>query len=387
MLGRYLLRGIMKDQSLDTVDIEDGHAEDDWLPLVVTKIVEESAVIKSFYLRALDGRPVRPRAAGQHLPIRFLIPGDPSPTIRTYTISSDPSADGYRISVRKLGTGSSYLHDAINVGDMIEARAPAGAFTIDAEQQHPVVLIAAGVGVTPMIAMLGHLVVEAERTGRMRPVTMFYAARSKAERAFDGELAALGARAPLPIRFVRLLQLTDDALEGPDFEERDTIHADLFRKYLGFDRYDFFLCGPPGFMQAVYGMLRDLGVADDRIFAEAFGPASLSRTPDSSGAPAAAPAQPADGPVRVVFNQRGAEAIWSPGQGSLLEFAEASGLTPEFGCREGACGACRTKLVSGRVAKLRETSALHAADEVLLCSSVPARAALGEANELVLAIR
>ena len=144
------------------------------------------------------------------------------------------------------------------------------------------------------------------------------------------------------------------------------------------------MCGPPGFMQAVYDALTSHGVADHRIFAEAFGPASLKRQVETrSFAPKA---EPSTIPVDVVFNAAGDHGVWEPGAGSLLEIAESSGLTPEFGCREGACGACKTPLVAGAVAYFRETSAAHSDNEVLICSAVPAATADGSANTLVLAI-
>lgn len=360
-------------------------ADDPWRPLRVVRIVDESAVIRSFHLEPIDGLPLAPYAAGQHLPIRLTIPGHEAPVLRTYTLSSASLRAQYRLSVRKLGTGSSFLHESVVAGDIIEARAPAGSFTIDAELTHPVVFMAAGVGITPMLAMLDHLVAEGERTGHMRPATLFYAARAKRERAFDFELAALRARAKAPITLVRLLQMTDDADPGTDYEETDMIRADLIKKYLSFDRYDFYLCGPPGFMQAAYTMLRGLGVADPHIRAEAFGPASLVRTTDSPEA--VSKAEPSDVPVAVVFNRAGDAGIWSSDKGSLLEFAEASGLTPAFGCRVGVCGACRTTILSGTVAYIRDTTAACGPGEVLICSAVPARVTAGQPNALGLDIR
>ncbi|MBX9874752.1 MAG: FAD-binding oxidoreductase, partial [Beijerinckiaceae bacterium] len=248
-----------------------------WRPHRVTRIVEESAVIKSFYLEPADGAAPAPHRAGQHLPIRLAQPGGEPPLLRTYTLSLAPSAGQLRISVRKLGTGSSHLHDAIAVGSLIDCRAPDGAFIIDTAPAHPVVMIAAGVGITPILAMISHLVDEGERTGALRPITFFYAARTRAERGFDEELARLSHRADGKLTIVRLLQETDDAVIGRDYEEQGILSADVLEKYLGFRLYDFYMCGPPGFMQAVYDALTSHGVADHRIFAEAFGPASLQR--------------------------------------------------------------------------------------------------------------
>ena len=356
----------------------------EWRKFKVSQIVAESAVIKSFYLEPVDGAGVASHRAGQHLPIRLPQPGGEPPLLRTYTVSVAPSAPQLRISVRKLGVGSSHLHDAVAVGDVIECRAPDGDFIIDTAPTHPVVMIAAGVGITPILAMIGHLVDEGERTGAMRPITFFYAARTKAERGFDDELDRLSARSNGKLTIIRLLQETDDAVIGTDYEEQGILSAEVLEKYLGFQLYDFYMCGPPGFMQAVYDALTSHGVADHRIFAEAFGPASLKRQVETRST--APKAEPSNVPVDVVFNAASESGIWEPGAGSLLEFAESSGLTPEFGCRKGACGACKTPLVSGTVAYFRETSAVHGDDEVLICSAVPAASADGSINKLVLAI-
>ena len=359
-------------------------ARSEWRKFKITQIVAESAVIKSFYLEPADGAGGAPHRAGQHLPIQLSQPGGEPPLLRTYTVSVAPSAPQLRISVRKLGVGSSHLHDAVAVGDVIECRAPDGDFIIDTAPEHPVVMIAAGVGITPILAMIGHLVDEGERTGAMRPITFFYAARTKAERGFDGELDQLSARSNGKLTLIRLLQETDDAVIGADYEEQGFLSAEVLEKYLGFQLYDFYMCGPPGFMQAVYDALTSHGVADHRIFAEAFGPASLKRQIETRSA--APKAEPSSVPVDVVFNAASEPGIWEPGAGSLLEFAESSGLKPEFGCREGACGACKTPLVAGAVAYFRETSAAHADNEVLICSAVPAASADGSINKLVLAI-
>lgn len=348
-----------------------------WRPFRVARVEDESSVIRSFYLEAADGGALDPAGAGQHLPIRLTIPGSDDPVIRTYTISCAPIASHYRLSVRKLGLASTYLHELAAPGTIIAAKPPAGDFIIDDQAQHPAVLVAAGVGITPLLAMLSHLVAAAEAGRAMRPVILFYAARSREERAFDAELAALGARAGGKLRLVRILQLTDGAEPGRDYEESGFLDGAVFQRHLGFGRHDFYLCGPPPFMQAIYTALRDMGVADGAIHAEAFGPASLQRTPDA-GAPAALQPVAATSAEAVIFNPSGTEAQWAPGAGSLLELAEAAGLKPEYGCREGACGACKSKLVQGEVAYFRTTSAAHGADEVLICSAVPAARAAGD---------
>ncbi len=353
-----------------------------WRPFRVAKIVDESAVIRSFWLEPTDGSGLIAHAAGQHLPIRLTIAGEDKPVLRTYTLSTAPSDSGYRISVKRQGLASAHLHDSLREGDIIEARAPAGDFTLDALERRPAVLLAAGVGVTPMLAMLRHIVYEGLRTRHVRPTTFFYAARSKAERAFDGELAALAEQAGGAVRIIRLLEQTADAVPNQDFDAAGRIDMGLLKQALGFDDYDFYLCGPPPFMQAIYDGLRSLNVADARVHAEAFGPASLKRTSDQAADEPVVLA--ATAPVPVAFATSGKEARWTPEAGTLLELAEARGLNPDFSCRGGSCGTCRTRIVEGAVAYPVKPSAKLSAGEALICCAVPADTASGGGDRLIL---
>lgn len=341
-----------------------------WRPFTVARIVEESQTIRSFHLLPADGAGLLPHLAGQHLPIRLTLPGADKPLIRTYTLSVAPSDGYYRISVKRDGLVSRYLHDHVRRGDRIEARAPAGAFTIDAAERRPAVLLAAGVGITPLLAMLRHVVYEGLRTRSIRPTILFQAARTKAERAFDRELAELVTVAGGAVRVIRVLSDPDGAMEGRDYEVAGRIDAALLKAHLSFDDYDFYLCGPPAFTQAQYDGLRALTIADHRLHAEAFGPSSLTRSTDvATPAPPQPPA--ATAPVPVAFTASGKEARWTPGSGTLLELAEVRGLSPEFSCRSGTCGTCRTKLLAGAVSYLKEPRAPRGADEVLICCAVP----------------
>jgi ferredoxin len=146
------------------------------------------------------------------------------------------------------------------------------------------------------------------------------------------------------------------------------------------DDHEFFLCGPPGFMQALYDGLREMGVRDARIQAEAFGPSSLKRRSDGATA-APTPAAPAAKQATVAFLRSGDAAEWTPERGTLLEFAEGKGLNPPFSCRAGYCGSCATRMTAGRVTYAEPTAWRPAAGEVLLCCAVPA-AGGGERIEL-----
>jgi ferredoxin-NADP reductase/predicted pyridoxine 5'-phosphate oxidase superfamily flavin-nucleotide-binding protein len=348
-----------------------------WRPFRVAKIVDESTIIRSFHLEPTDGVGLIPHAAGQFLPIRVLPVATETPVLRTYSLSVARSDGIYRISVKRDGMVSCFLHDWVREGDVIEARGPDGGFTIDALERRPAVLLAGGIGVTPLLAMLRRVVYEGLRKRRIRPIWFFYAARSKADRAFDAELAGLAAAGQGQVRLVRVLSSADDADEGMDYEAVGRIDMALLTDTLPFNDYDFYLCGPAAFSQAIYDGLRGLNIRDDRVHAEAFGPGSLLRTPDR-GVDVAPMRPAAETPVRIVFATSGKEARWTPEVGSLLDLAETRGLSPEFSCREGTCGTCRTRILKGAVTYAKAPNYQARDDEALICCAVPAAAAAGE---------
>jgi ferredoxin-NADP reductase/predicted pyridoxine 5'-phosphate oxidase superfamily flavin-nucleotide-binding protein len=342
-----------------------------WRPFRVAKIVDESLSIRSFHLQPDDAAGLIPHEAGQHLPIRLSIPGADAPVIRTYSLSVAPSDGIYRISVKRDGRASQYLHDAVRVGDVIEVRAPAGNFTIDPHAKRPAVLLGGGVGITPLLAMLRHIVYEGLRTRGIRPTILFHAAHSKKDRPFDRELAELVTAAQGAVRLIRVLSDVDEAEEGADYDAAGRINMALLTRFLPFNDYDFYICGPSPFTQALYDGLRGYNIADDRMHAEAFGPSSLRRTAEITvAAPPRRP--PSTKPVPVAFMNSLKEARWTPEAGTLLDLAEARGLKPEYSCRMGSCGTCRTKLLAGAVTYLNEPAAELAKDEVLICCAVPA---------------
>jgi ferredoxin-NADP reductase/predicted pyridoxine 5'-phosphate oxidase superfamily flavin-nucleotide-binding protein len=380
-----------------------------WRPFRVAQVVDESSTIRSFHLEPMDGAGLVPHQAGQYLPIRVMLADgadgaadgtaqdhtaadDTAPAQtrdsfvrRTYTLSSGPSDSAYRISVKREGRVSRHLHDTLQVGSVLEARAPAGHFTLDARERRPAVLLAAGVGITPMVAMLRDIVYEGIRTRRMRPTWLFQSSRTLAERAFGEEVNYLEQTSGGAIQVVRALSDRRGAQSGKDYDHEGRIDIELLRDTLPFDDYDFYLCGPAAFMQSLYDGLRDLNIADERIHAEAFGPASMQRRRAAQTADAGpAPLPPAEQPTPVIFAKSAKEARWAPGSGSLLELAEARGLAPEFSCRAGSCGSCRTRIVEGAVSYANPPEFKTADNEALICCSVPAKQEDGVMKPLVL---
>ena len=350
--------------------LEAQKAASEWRPFTVSRIVEESDVIKSFYLEPADGRGRIRSLAGQHLPVQLEIPGQDKPVMRTYTLSSAPSDDSYRISVKKDGLFSTHLHEKISVGDTIEARAPQGNFTIDASETRPVVMLGAGVGITPFAAMLRHLLHEGKRTRTLRPAWLFQAARTYDERAFDEEFEQTLTQSQGQFQLLRILAETDEPRNAQK-GVKGMLSVDVLKSVLPFDDYDFYLCGPPGFMAALYNGLRDLNVSDSRIFFEAFGPASVKRRPDTGAEPSGPPVS--EEPVAVKFSESSKKVEWTPETGTLLELAEANDISPPFSCRMGSCGSCKARLLKGQVAYDIEPNFQTAEDEVLLCCAKPAK--------------
>ncbi|MFP3926337.1 pyridoxamine 5'-phosphate oxidase family protein [Pseudomonas sp. W5-36] len=345
---------------------------DQWRPLRVTRIEDESDGIRSFYFEPADGAGLPAFKAGQHLPLRLALEGHTPPVIRTYSLSSAPSDGFLRISVKRDGLASAYLHDQVKVGDLLEARAPQGRFVVDPQERRPLVLLGAGIGVTPMLSMLREVIYEGKRVRGGRATWFIQSARRLVDLAFREEVDTLIAKAGDQLTVIRVLsQPETSARVGEDFHLTGRIDLGLLKALLPFDDFDFYVCGPAAFTQEIYDGLRGMHIRDERIHAETFGPSSLKRSGDSQAIafeqpPAATEAVP------VVFERSAKEARWRPGGGSLLELAESRGLNPEFSCRGGSCGTCKTRLVSGQVHYPVPPAEKPAPDHVLICCAVPA---------------
>lgn len=341
-----------------------------YVPLEVIRVEAESDIVTSFYLRPAGGQPLHAWQPGQFLPIRVTIPGQAAPALRTYTLSTACNPDHYRLSIRR-GEGSAlvsqFLHSNAKPGFKLEAMAPRGRFVLS-DSDRPVVLISAGVGVTPMLAMAEHIVAEGKRSGKFRPVYFLHGAQNGRVHAFREHVRALAAGHPQFKLHVCYSRPGEGDSPGSSHDEDGSISLDTLKRVLPFGDYEFYLCGPAGFMRSLYDGLTGMGISASRIFYESFGPATVLK-PET-------PAQiaPSDvTPVPVRFVRSGTGADWSRDRGTLLEFAESLGLAPNFGCRSGICGTCTTRILGGAVDYLEEPVAPRGTGEVLLCCSVPQR--------------
>ncbi|NYE59322.1 hypothetical protein FHW58_000474 [Duganella sp. 1224] len=330
-----------------------------WRPFAVADVVDESTDVRSFYLQPADGLGVAPHVPGQFVSLRVpeWADGDAASQIRSYTISDAPNGRQYRISVKRDGVVSSWLHAHLAPGAQIELMGPGGDFTFEEGTQRPVVMLSAGIGITPMIAMLNGLLVNGSRTRHKHPIYFIHGARDTAH----------------PFA-VHLQQLAAGHGNLRVHVQQRRLDLQTLKELLPFDDYDFYLCGPAGFMQAMYDGLRKLNVADARIRFEAFGPSSVRRNAATAAPQPQAPVEP----VAVRFERSGVEATWDGTHGTLLELAEAHGIEAPSGCRSGLCGACAVGLQGGDVSYTRSCGTQPASGQVLLCSTVP-RAGTGAA--------
>jgi ferredoxin-NADP reductase/phenylpropionate dioxygenase-like ring-hydroxylating dioxygenase large terminal subunit len=343
-----------------------------YVALEVFKVEPESDIITSFYLRRVDGRKLDPWEPGQFLPIRVTTPGHVEPVLRTYTLSALPNPDYYRLSIRRAegdALVSPFLHANAKPGLRIEAMMPRGKFVLDRSSERAVVLLSGGVGVTPMIAMAGHIVEEGRRTGKFRPVYFIHGAVNGKVHAFGPHVRELaGAHSGMKVHVVYSQPGADD-VQGVAYHGEGHVTIDVLKQVLPFGDYDFYLCGPPAFMQSLYDGLIGIGVRREHIHFESF--ATRAALKLEAKPEVLAPASGADGSVTVRFAGSGITADWSRDKGTLLDFAESVGLAPAFGCRSGICGTCATRIKSGSVEYVEEPLAPRDAGEVLLCCSIP----------------
>lgn len=352
-----------------------------YVPYEVFDIKPESEAISSFYLRRADGKAPAHHEPGQFLPIRLTIPGEAASVTRTYTVSDAPNGAHYRLSVKREGgdaMASNFLHDRVKPGFRLEAMAPRGKFALDRSSDRPVVLISAGVGITPMIAMTNILINEGLRTRNFRRTYFVHGARDGRALAFGGHIRALAAKHDSLSAHIRFSKPGEPDRLGESHDSEGHVDIELLKALLPFDDYEFYLCGPRPFMQSLYDGLTGLGVREERIHYESFGPATVLKH-DARLKALPPEGEPVDGPVTVTFADSGVEELWSPDKGTLLDLAEAAGLNPAFSCRSGVCGTCATQIKCGTVDYIEEPIAPHADDEVLICCATP-RSTAGKAS-------
>jgi len=339
-------------------------------PLAVTGISRESDTVVSVQLADPAGTSLPAALPGQFLTLRLRTDPAGRPLLRSYSLSGAPGAPGYRISVKREehGAASQFLHTRVRAGDLLEAAAPRGTFTLRPGPE-PVLLISAGVGATPVLAML-HALAAARSS---RDIWWLHSARSRADEPFAAESRALLAALPSAHRHICYSRPGPGDVQGRDYDTAGRLSAPVLAA-LDLPRdADAYLCGPPAFMADISAALSVAGIQAARIRTEVFG-AGPSQTPGIAPAPARRPhppaGQPGTGP-QISFARSDVSARWGPGYASLLEFAEACDVPVRWSCRTGVCHTCETALISGAVSYDPAPVDDPADGTVLICCSQP----------------
>jgi ferredoxin-NADP reductase/predicted pyridoxine 5'-phosphate oxidase superfamily flavin-nucleotide-binding protein len=228
-----------------------------------------SADVTSFIFEARDGGPLAAFEPGQHLPIEISVPGIGEPTRRTYSLSSSPRDDRYRITVKREPNGlvSRHLHDNMEPGAIIDSRRPAGDFMMTCNIC-PLVLVSAGVGITPMLSILH--VVATENSDR--PVWFVHGARDGQHYPLDDEIRDLASRRNDINVHVAFSRPGQDDFIGVDYDSEGRVDGALLARLVNNVDAHYLLCGPTGFMASVQTDLEGQGVPTDQIHTETFGP-------------------------------------------------------------------------------------------------------------------
>lgn len=340
--------------------------------LAITEITRESTSVVSLRLADLAGSDLPAALPGQFLTLRLHPGHGRPPLLRSYSMSGAAGTGSYRISVKREphGAASRFVHDRLHAGDRLEVAAPRGTFILQPDAA-PVLLISAGVGATPVLAML-HALVSA---GSSREVWWLHGARSKAEQAFAAESQSLLARLANGHRYVCFSKPGPGDALGRDYDAAGHLTADVLAALNPPPGAEAYICGPAAFMTDISAALNRLGFDRSRIRTEIFG-AGPSSTPGIAAAPASPPHQPAGPPgegPEIAFARSGITARWSAGYGSLLEFAEACDVPVRWSCRTGVCHTCETPLMSGAVRYSPEPVDEPGEGSALICCSTPSR--------------
>ena len=339
-------------------------------PLAVTAMERESDSVISVYLANPDGAALPAALPGQFLTLRLnAVPGA-APVVRSYSMSGAPDAGSYRVSVKREphGVGSQFVHTQVHPGDQLEAAAPRGTFVLQPGET-PVLLISAGVGATPVLAMLHALAA----SGSAREIWWLHGARSRAEEPFAAESRSLLAGLARGHRHVCYSRPGPGDVQGRDYQTPGRLSASVLAALQLPRDADAYICGPAAFMTEISAALVDLGIDQRRVRTEIFG-TEPSQTPGIAAAAARPPHPPQDAPgdgPEVAFARSGLTVRWATRYPSLLEMAEACDVPVRWSCRTGVCQTCDTDVMSGTVSYAPDPVESPAEGSALICCSQP----------------
>jgi ferredoxin-NADP reductase len=315
---------------------------------LVSKKVTECSDVCSFYLTPYDKKPLPDFLPGQYLTFQLDVPGSRNATIRCYSISDAPHSDSYRVTIKRIpprdkdkppGIASTFFHDRVQEGDILDVKAPSGQFYLDPAGGQPIVLVGSGIGVTPVLAMLNTLVA----LGSRREIWFLHGVRNREEHIMKEHLETIAREHPNVHLAVCCSQPDPDYEQGRDYNYEGRVSVDLLKKVLPSNNFDFYICGPGSMMQNLTEGLKEWGVPENNIHYETFGPSTVKKVA-AAAAGGAAPVA-----FAVQFKKSGKTVTWSGEYGNLLDLAEANGINIPCGCRAGSCGTCQVAVFSGEV--------------------------------------
>lgn len=341
---------------------------------VATRICECDDV-HAFYLKPHDGRPLPTFKPGQYLTFQLDLPGRDKPLIRCYSLSSSPhQTDHYRVTIKKEkaprdkpdvppGAGSSFFCDVLKEGDILNVKAPAGHFFLDMAKTNPVVLIAGGVGITPMLSMATAIAA----SGSKREAWFFFGVRNRREHIHKAELEKLAAENDNIHLHVCYSQPGPDDVKDRDYQHEGRVSIELLKELLPSNNFEYYLCGSGAFMKSLTNGLEAWGVPDKDVYFEAFGPATVKK---KTVAPTAEETVHL-AKINVTFARSNKTVRWEPVSENLLEFAQSQGVKIDSGCCAGSCGSCIVAIKSGEVDYLKKPDAEPEAGSCLTCICRP----------------
>jgi ferredoxin-NADP reductase len=345
---------------------------------VVRKVRENNSVV-SLYLKSADDEPLEEFKPGQHLMFKFRIPGREIPEFRYYSFSDKYEKQYYRVSIKRElaplqssalpGLCSAYICDEIREGMILEAKGPSGDFYVVPEDDNPVVLIAGGIGITPLLSMIKSIA----HVNPGRKVYFFYGVNEKCDHSFHGELHELRKNHSNFSITTFYAKAGDDAVKGLDFDHEGFIDLEKIGKTILHPNLDHYICGPGAMMDYVSEYLQKSGLSKEKIHTESFNDPYKNLEPDQDPDPG----NRENGNSKthdefvVDFTKSNRKLPWDKRYRSLLEFAEANGIDISSGCLFGDCGSCLTKIREGGVKYIHDTLVVPGKGECLPCSSIP----------------
>ncbi len=341
----------------------------------IQRKVRECQGVCSFYLAPHDGKPLPSFKPGQYLTFHLNIPEQGAnagkKVIRCYSLSDSPNSSGqYRVTIKNLlqppdqpnvppGMVSGFFHEHLEEGAILDVEAPRGNFYLEMSERRPVVLIAGGIGITPLLSMLNAVVASESRL----ETWLFLGVRNGNEFLFKEHLERIADENENIRLHVCYSEPEDGDVEGSDYCHKGWVSVDLFRQQLPSNNYDFYICGPGPMMDSITQQLDEWGVPKDRVNFEVFVPANVKK---------GAAASPTEAKIEVTFAKSDNKTrTWDPSVGSLLDFALKHEVAIDSVCRVGNCGTCLTAVKDGEVVYLREPGVRLEEGSCLTCITVP----------------